>query len=202
MLLKHSFTEQETIAMCVQAIDRPTPSLLNQHKPVASSASPSEALAKNALTQKQHVPRKGSNRVVKIVPSQNRQNKSKKKNVSAASVATTAVIAGTTSAVSGIGVFVLQHIIGFSVYLAYSPTTALSQYTTAQIAASMSGAIVSSAIVSTIVNIAFGILITLSTIFVAVIVYNLFLSSSIDDELSVFEVIGHTASAVFRKIFG
>ncbi|MEM1283741.1 MAG: hypothetical protein AAGG81_09345 [Chlamydiota bacterium] len=67
----------------------------------------------------------------------------RKKTITATSVASVAVAAGTTSAVSGLGAFALQHAIGFSVYLAYSPSSALSQYAVAQMAASMSNAIVS-----------------------------------------------------------
>lgn len=125
----------------------------------------------------------------------------RKKTITATSVATVAVAAGTTSAVSGLGAFALQHVIGFSVYLAYSPSNAFSQYAVAQMAASMSNAIVSSTFISVIANVALGILVTLSVIFFAVIIYNLFLSKSSEDELSFFQVIGRTFSTVFGRFF-
>lgn len=185
--------------MCVQTIHKPSCEIQIDPTIKKNSCNKIQPVATVALSERrQSVQKRNSNKKVAVV---NLKNGDTKKTISAASVATTAVIAGTTSAVSGVGVTILQHIIGFSVYLAYSPTNIVSQYATAQIAASMAGAIVSSPIIYTIINIAFGVLITLSTIFVSVIIYNLFLANSYDDELSVFQVIGHTISTVFRKVF-
>jgi hypothetical protein len=123
------------------------------------------------------------------------------KKISAVSVAGVAIASGTTVAVSGIGAWALEQTIGFAIYMSFAPTNGLSQYLMAQMTSQFAASIVSATILSTITNIALGVLVGISIIFASVAIYNWFIAETNADKISIFSVIGKTISAGFRLVF-
>lgn len=135
------------------------------------------------------------------LPLERENNSSVAGKISAASVATVAVGAGTTAALSGAGAWLVEKIIGLSLYIYYAPSNPITQYVLAQYTASCASSILSLGVVATVANVALGIIVTLGIILSAVAIYNLFIAEGPEERICLFQSIANAVSSLYFKIF-